>query len=76
MPNCKQPDGTNARTATIFIVSALTKGPVVGFDFPLDAPSGWHEANRYLVWTGRFAVDEPVVGLQEWLDGAAVSVPL
>jgi hypothetical protein len=56
-------------------VNAPAKGPIVAYDFPLDGPDGWHEANRYLVWTGRFAVDAPVNAVQEWIDGAAVTLP-
>lgn len=50
--------------------------PVLGYDFPLGGPNGWHEANRYLLWTGHFAPDAPPVALQERLDGRSHTLPL
>lgn len=50
--------------------------PDLGYDFPLDAPNGWHEANRYLLWTGHFAHDAPPVAIQERLDDRAETLPL
>ncbi len=49
--------------------------PVLGFDFPLDAPNGWHEANRYLLYAGHFALDAPPIALQEWLGSGSETVP-
>jgi hypothetical protein len=51
-------------------------GPILGFDFPLDAPNGWHEANRYLLWTGHFALDAPPVALQERIETRTETLPL
>jgi hypothetical protein len=49
--------------------------PVLGYDFPLDGPVGWHEANRYLLWTGRVGTDAPVVAIQERVDDTAITLP-
>ena len=51
-------------------------GPILGFDFPLDAPNGWHEANRYLLWTGHFPLDAPPVALQERIGTRTETLPL
>ena len=56
--------------------AAAPKLPVLGYDIPLDGPSGWHEANRYLLWTGAFAPNAPPVAIQERVDGRAVTLPL
>ena len=57
-------------------MNASSPGPILGYDFPLDGPNGWHEANRYLLWTGHFAPDAPPVALQERLDGRTETLPL
>jgi hypothetical protein len=50
------------------LVTVSPQRPILGYDFPLDGPNGWHEANRYLLWTGHFALDAPPVAIQERLD--------
>ena len=50
--------------------------PVLGFDFPLDAPNGWHQANRYLLYTGHFALDAPPIALQERVGSGIETVPM
>lgn len=57
-------------------MSASSPQPVLGSDFPLDGPSGWHQANRYLLWTGHFALDAPPVALQERIGGRTETLPL
>jgi hypothetical protein len=57
-------------------VKASPQLPILGYDFPLDAPNGWHEANRYLLWTGHFAHDAPPVAIQERLDARTETLPL
>ncbi|MGA2392936.1 MAG: hypothetical protein ABSH03_06270 [Candidatus Lustribacter sp.] len=57
-------------------MSAGLKEPVLGYDVPLEGPNGWHEANRYLLWTGHFALDAPPVALQERIDGRTETLPL
>jgi hypothetical protein len=57
-------------------VNALPHAPVLGYDFPLDAPNGWHEANRYLLWTGHFAHDALPVSIQERIDASTETLPL
>jgi hypothetical protein len=47
-----------------------------GYDVPLDGPNGWHEANRYLLWTGHFAHDAPPVAIQERLGDRTETLPL
>jgi hypothetical protein len=58
------------------LVSAASREPVLGYDFPLEGPNAWHEANRYLLWTGHFALDAPPVALQERIDGRTETLPL
>lgn len=50
--------------------------PILGYDFPLDAPNGWNEANRYLLYTGHFALDGPPITLQERLETSIETLPL
>ena len=50
--------------------------PILGYDFPLDAPNGWNEANRYLLYTGHFALDAPSIALQERLEATTETLPL
>lgn len=57
-------------------MSGSAPQPVLGSDFPLDGPNGWHQANRYLLWTGHFALDAPPVALQERIDGRTETLPL
>jgi hypothetical protein len=57
-------------------VSTSPQLPVLGFDFPLDGPNGWHEANRYLLYTGHFPLEAPPVALQEWLGSGSETVPI
>ena len=56
-------------------MSESSPGPILGYDFPLD-DDGWHEANRYLIWTGHFAPDAPPIALQERIDGRTETLPL
>jgi hypothetical protein len=57
-------------------VSTSPQLPILGYDFPLDAPNGWHEANRYLLYTGHFALEAPPIALQERLASRIETVPL
>lgn len=57
-------------------MSASAPGPILGSDFPLEGPNGWHQANRYLLWRGHFAPDAPPVALQERLAGRTETLPL
>jgi hypothetical protein len=57
-------------------VSTSPQLPILGYDFPLDAPNGWHEANRYLLYTGHFPLDAPPIALQERLAASTETVPL
>ena len=57
-------------------MSGSTPGPILGYDFPLEAPNGWHEANRYLLWIGHFALDAPPVALQERIGTQTETLPL
>ncbi len=58
------------------MVNAPQQLPVLGSDFPLDAPNGWHEANRYLLYTGHFALDGPAIAIQEAIGNATETLPL
>jgi hypothetical protein len=57
-------------------VSMSPSLPILGYDFPLDAPNGWNAANRYLLYTGHFALDAPPIALQERLDTRIATLPL
>lgn len=50
--------------------------PVLGYDVPLEGPNGWHEVNRYLLWTGHFPLDAPPVAMQEFVEGKIVTLPV
>lgn len=52
------------------------EAPVLGYDFPLEGPDGWHEANRYLLWNGHFAPDAPATAIQERIEGATETLPI
>jgi hypothetical protein len=54
----------------------LSAQPVLGYDVQLDGPNGWYEANRYLIWSGRWAPDAPSVALAERLESGPVTLPL
>jgi hypothetical protein len=57
-------------------VSTTPSLPILGYDFPLDAPNGWNKANRYLLYTGHFALESPPIALQERLETGTVTLPL
>jgi hypothetical protein len=57
-------------------VSTSPFSPILGYDFPLDAPNGWNQANRYLLYTGHFALDAAPIALQERLDTGTATLPL
>jgi hypothetical protein len=57
-------------------VSTSPQLPILGYDFPLDAPNGWNQANRYLLYTGHFALDAPPIALQELLGSRIETLPL
>lgn len=57
-------------------MSSSPQLPILGYDFPLDAPNGWNEANRYLLYTGHFPLDAPPIALQERLESSIETVPL
>jgi hypothetical protein len=57
-------------------VSTSPQLPILGYDFPLDAPNGWNEANRYLLYAGHFPLDAPPIALQERLETGIETLPL
>jgi len=54
----------------------VTAAPILGYDFPLDGPNGWHEAHRYLIWTGHFPPGAPATALQERTAGVTTTFPV
>jgi hypothetical protein len=57
-------------------VSSSPASPILGYNFPLDGPNGWNKANRYLLYTGHFALDAPPIALQERVENRIETLPL